>query len=86
MAITKKSADYTVTVLRAHQFNGGNIVFDIQVNGVKIYGMKYIESKKGSFISFPQYKGADGKYWSHAYFEITEEIQSDIEKQIEALL
>lgn len=84
----KKSTEtnYSVKVLRAHEFENGNVSFDMLVNGVTIYGCTYIETKKGSFVSFPQRKDKDGKYWNNAYFKVEEDVQADIEKQLEALI
>ena len=73
---------YDVAVTRAHEFDNGNIVFDLLVNGVKIFGMKALEGSNGSFISFPQRKGKDGNYYNEAWFKITAELQAEIEDQI----
>ena len=82
----EKSWDYEIEVTRAKEFKNA-YAFDMKVNGVSIYGCWLRESKKGgNFISFPSYKGSDGKYYSHAWFQITDEVQADIEKQIEAAL
>lgn len=77
-----KENTYEVAVTRAHEFDNGNIVFDMIVNGVKIFGMKALEGSKGSFISFPQRKGTDGNYYNNAWFKITAELQAEIEDQI----
>lgn len=95
MAITKKkkeaAVNYDVEVTRAHEFKSGDISFDIIVNGVNLYGLTYMneDSKrniKEAFISFPARKGSDEKYYNHAWFKISEELQADIEKQIEAMI
>lgn len=77
---------YTVTVTRAKEIKD-SYAFDMEVNGIKIYGCWLKESKNGgNFISFPSYKGSDGKYYSHVWFNIDEKLQEEIEKQIEAAL
>ena len=43
-----------------------------------VYGCRIAEGKEGSFISFPSRKGKDGKYYSHAYFRLTQEEQDEI--------
>lgn len=93
MAIKKKeeqNKNYDVKVLRVKQFESGDIAFDMDVNGVAIYGCIYKSgtNDKGeyAFVSFPSRKGKDDKYYNHAYFKISEELLEDIEKQIEALL
>lgn len=75
-----------VKVTRAKEIKG-SYAFDMEVNGVTIYGCWLKESKDGSnFVSFPSYKGSDGKYYSHAWFKVSEEVEAEIEKQIEAML
>ena len=78
--------DWEVT--RAHEFDGGNISFDLRVNGVMIYGLTlvWIEDLKEYWTSFPARKGKDGKYYKHAWFPIDEALQANIEKRIEELL
>jgi len=87
MALSKTATtDFSIKVTRIHDFGKGTIAFDMVVNGVTIYGCRHIEAKGKSFVSFPQYKGNDGKYWSYAYFKITDETLAEIEKQISAML
>lgn len=77
---------YTVKVTRAKEFKG-SYAFDMEVNGVMIYGCWLKESKDGrNFVSFPSYKGSDGKYYSHVWFKIEDDVQAEIEKGIEAAL
>lgn len=67
----------------------GAYSFNIEVNGIKIYSMVYREGvkdgKEWSLISFPSRKGNDGKYYSHCYFTITDEVKDSIVKQITEL-
>ena len=78
--------DWEVT--RAHEFDGGNISFDLRVNGVMIYGLTLVwnEDQKDYWTSFPARTGKDGKYYKHAWFPIDEALQANIEKRIEELL
>lgn len=97
MAINKKSAQsaetkvtYNIKVTRAKELENV-IMFDMEANGVMIYGMAYRsgktkEGKDYTLVSFPSRKGNDGKYYNHVWFKITDEMLSDIEKQIEALI
>lgn len=85
MALGKNKQTYTVEVTRAKEFKG-SYAFDMTVNGIKIYGCWLKEGKKGNFISFPSYQGSDKKWYSHVYFEISDELEAEIEKQIEAAL
>ena len=86
----KKKEEQTVTidakVTRAKQFKDGGVVFDMQVNGVSIYGCRVIESKNCDFVSFPSYKGSDGKYYSHAWVKLSDEDTKAIVKQVEDMI
>lgn len=86
----KKKEEQTVSieakVTRAKQFKDGGVVFDMQVNGVSIYGCRVIESKNGDFISFPSYKGSDGKYYSHVWVKLSDEDTKAIVKQVEDMI
>ena len=75
-------------VTRAHEFDGGDISFDLRVNGVMIYGMtlRWNEEKKEYWVSFPARKGNDGKFYKHAWFPVNEALQANIEKRIEDML
>lgn len=82
----EKTYTYEVEVTRAKELKD-SYAFDMRVNGVMIYGCWLKETKDGNnFVSFPSYKGTDGKYYSHAYFKVTDELQDIIEKGIEALV
>lgn len=86
----EQRTEFACEVIRAKKFDDGRIVFDLQVNGIVIHGMRYIEyvtkeGKPGSMLSFPSYK-KDDKYWTHVWFPISRELQEDIEKQISARL
>lgn len=91
---TQKPAEeqtFNVEVTRAHEFKSGDISFDCLVNGVNMYGLTYINANpkrniKESFISFPSRKGSDGKYYNYCWFKITNELFSEIERQIEGVL
>lgn len=85
-----------IEVLRAKDFTeagkeGCSIVFDMNVNGIIIYGCWYREGKdkKGEdyeMVSFPSHKGKDGKYYNHAYVKLQQSDIDNISKQIESLL
>lgn len=85
---TKEHVAYEAEVLRAVKFKDGRIVFDLRVNGITIYGMRYVEymtkdGQPGSMLSFPSRKDEkSGKYYSYAWFPISRELQEDIEDQI----
>lgn len=81
----KKVITYDIQVTRAKEVKG-SYAFDMEVNGVKIYGCWLKEGKNGNFVSFPSYKGSDGKYYSHCYFQISDDMEKEIEEKIEAAL
>lgn len=83
----KENNEVTVNakVTRANQVND-TVFFDMEVNGVTIYGCKVVEGSKGDFISFPSHKGKDGKYYNHAWVKLTEEQSKEIIAQVEEAL
>lgn len=73
-------------VLRAVMTKTGSVLFDLELNGVRIYGLSVVEGKNGDFISFPQRKGNDGKYYSIAWAKLSEEDTADILAEVETVL
>lgn len=79
-----------IKVLRVKD-NGNAIVFDMQVNGIKIYGCWYREGvkdgKEWALIDLPSRKSEkDGNYYSIVWFPITKEFVAEVAKQIEDVL
>lgn len=70
-------------VLRAHEFNNGNVSFDLAVNGVILNRLTVVSRKDGSgeFISFPSYEN-NGKWYNYCYMALSEE---DSDKIIQAV-
>lgn len=87
----KEVVNHEIKVTRANDIEKC-IMFDMEVNGVKIYGCSYRELKRhdgsGSFakIGFPSRKGSDDKYYAQCWFKISDKDLEAIEKGIEALL
>ena len=66
-------------IKRAIECRNGAILFDLELNGVCIYGCHIAESRDGNeFIGFPSRKGNDGKYYSVAYASLSEDDTADI--------
>lgn len=63
-----------------------SVLFDLELNGVRIYGLSVVEGKNGDFISFPQRKGKDGKYYSIAWAKFSDEDSADILAEVEKVL
>ena len=92
----EKRVDYVVNVLRAKDFTeksklDTNVTFDMEVNGIKIYGCWLKEGtgkdgKEYSLISLPSHKGKDGNYYSVAWFPISKELTKEIREQIVKML
>lgn len=74
------------SVDRAHVFQNGGVVLDVTINGVKIYGVNVVESKNGDFLSFPQRKGNDGKYYSIVYVNLSKEDAAAIIAEAEKVI
>lgn len=60
-----------------------HVLADVEINGITIYGMRVVEGKNGDFLSFPQTKGKDGKWYSICWAKLSEKDQNDILKAIE---
>lgn len=73
--------DYSVD--RVKMDSKDHVRFALTVNGVTVYGCNVVEGKNGDFISFPSYKGKDGKYYKHAYIPLTDKEQEDILLDVE---
>jgi len=77
----------SVEVTRAHSFGEGKgCAFDMKLNGISLYNCRVVEGKQGDFISFPAYKGNDGKWYSHFWARLTDEDSKEIIAQIENML
>ena len=94
-ASSEEKFEYQVKVLAVRPIKDrkGCYRFNAVVNGVTIYGLQYIsfQNKTGEqkeFISFPSYKGSDGKFYNVCYFKIEDgsDLFKGFEKQIEEVL
>lgn len=95
MPITKKSAEKSankdIKVTKAKDLEKV-IMFDMEVNGVSIYGCSYktLQRKDGSGefakVDFPSRKGSDGNYYHLAYIKLTDDDITKIEEGINSLL
>lgn len=74
------------SILRVKVFDNGGVVADIKINGISIYGVRVVEGSKGDFLSFPQRKGADGKYYSIVYCPLSNDDQTMLLNAIERAL
>lgn len=86
----QESRQYEVKVTRAREVKDGSVAFDMEVNGISIYGCWYNEyktkeGKEGTMLTFPSYKN-DDKYYNHCWFAISKELKEEIIAQIEKLV
>ena len=63
----------SVVVTRVHEGRKGLIFFDMVINGICINGMSVVAGERGDFLSFPSYKGKDGKYYHSAWAYLSDE-------------
>lgn len=60
--------------------NGG-ISFSLRIEGpinAEIYGCRIRSSRTGEFVAFPQRKGKDGQYYTHAWIELSDDQTNEI--------
>lgn len=74
------------SVIRARILDSGSVVADLKINGITIYGCFVVQTEKGEFISLPQRKGSDGKYYSIVWAVLSKQDTEDIIKEIEKKL
>lgn len=98
MAINKKKAEakkaaenHSIKILRVHEFKSGDIGFDAEVNGIKLYDLTYVDTgdnrkNEKPFISFASRQGSDKKWYNLFWFEVTDSDFNTIEKQIEEMI
>ena len=82
-----KVNEWAATRARAVEGKNGTVVFfTLELNGVTINNCRVAEGKNGDFISLPQYRGNDGKYYSHVYFRFTKNDEAAILDEVEKLI
>ena len=86
---TKRECECVVT--RAKEIKEGTVSFDMEVNGVKVYGCWYKEGtssngKDYQIVNLPQEKGNDGQYYSIAWFPMSKEVRENIIEQLQKMV
>lgn len=73
--------DFKIT--RAHEFDNGNVSFDMEIAGINFYRLTVVSTKDGKeqFIGYPQYE-SNGKWYKYFYIPLTDE---NIDKIIDAV-
>ena len=72
------------SILRTHEFDNGNISFDLKINGITLYRLSVVSVKDSDrvFIGFPSYQAKDGKWYNYYYLPLSDE---DMDKIINAV-
>lgn len=85
---TIKLTYHEISNVRAIPVKGGEdlIFFSLQLNGVTINNCRVATGKNGDFISFPQYKGKDGKYYNYVWVKLSEEDEANILNEIQEII
>ena len=82
----KRTENRAFKVANVFVASTGTVFFNLTINEVTIYGCRVVEGKNGDFISFPQKKGNDGKYWNIAYVKLTDDefkaIIAEVENEV----
>lgn len=81
---TIKLNDFAVK--RVKMWDNGGVSADLVLNGVEIYGVRVVEGKNGDFLSYPQRKGSDGKYYHIARAPLCDVDQEAVIAEIERKL
>lgn len=63
--------------------NGDVVFFTLMINGVFINNCKVVSGKNGDFISLPQYKGSDDKWYNHVYLSLSDEDSKTILEMVQ---
>ena len=83
---------FNCKVTRVRETQNGAIYFDMEVNGVCISDLRYVEyktkeGKDGQMVSFPSYQSKKNQKWyNYVWFPISKELRESIEVQISDLL
>lgn len=83
---------FNCKVTRVRETQNGSIYFDMEVNGVCISELRYVEyktkeGKDGQMVSFPSYQSKKNQKWyNYVWFPISKELRESIEVQISDLL
>lgn len=64
----------------------GNVLIDLTINGITIYGASIVEGKNGDFIGWPQRKGKDGNFYNVVYAKISTDDTKDIVAEAEKII
>lgn len=67
-------------VVRLHRFNGDSktkAFVDISIGNFVVRGLRIVQGDKGLFLSMPQEKGKDSK-WYNTFYPVTKEARQEL--------
>lgn len=80
LKVTSKSVS---NVRAVDSKNGALVYFTLEINGVQINSCRVASGKNGDFISFPQYKGSNDKWYSYVWAKLSDEDSAEILEMIQ---
>lgn len=73
-------ADLELKVVRLHRFDGDSktkAFVDVAIGEFLVKGLAVVQGKKGLFLSLPQEKGKDGR-WYGTFYPLTKEARQSL--------
>lgn len=74
----------SLEVVRLHRFNGDSktkAFVDVSIGGYLVKGLRVVSGSKGLFLSMPQEKSKDGK-WYDTFHPLTKEARQDLSEAV----
>ncbi len=72
--------DLVLKVVRLHRFDGDSktrAFADVAIGDFVVKGLRIVQGQKGLFLSMPQEKAKDGK-WYNSFFPVTKEARQNL--------
>ena len=76
--------DFDLKVVRLHRFDGDSKLkafADIAIGDYIVKGLRVVEGQKGLFLSMPQEKSKDGK-WYNTFCPLTQEARATLSEVV----
>ena len=75
-----------IKVVRLHRFDGDSdsklkAFADVAIGDFIVKGLRVVKGEKGLFISMPQEKAKDGK-WYNSFFPVTKEARESLSEMV----
>lgn len=87
---TPEIINHDVVVKKAILCKNGNVLCDVTINDVTIYGCFFVEGEKDGkhyeLLSFPSEKGKDGKYYNKVFCRLSEEDVTTIKNMCQRII